>query len=253
MTQQLTRTEFCTIVEPIEAVPGKYGPQYKFKASVPWTQYPPTFYVNQNLMPKADTPENREALLNTDHWVSFKRGNLMKNEDGSTKDAELDWNYRWDVIGWDVPAETATSGGSSGGGGSDRNRSIERQVAFKGAIDLVLGQAIELADVTYYTDIFAQAIADDYITSEELAADREPAAPGHLVETAKAYGAVEIPEDESPSAPPPCTIAGHNGAAFEYKKGRTGVSKWTHKKEDNTWCIFDGEVPAEAAISEPDF
>ena len=251
MTQQLTRTEFCTIVEPIEAVPGKYGPQCKFKASVPWTQYPPTFYVNQNLMPKADSPENREALLNTDHWASFKRGSLMKNEDGSTKDAELDWNYRWDVIGWDVPAETATSGGSSGGGGgSDRNRSIERQVAFKGAIDLVLGQAIELADVTYYTDIFAQAIADDYITSAELGADPEPAAPGHLVETAKAYGAVEIPEDGTPPAPAPCET---HGTAFEYKKGRTGVSKWTHQKDDGGWCIFDGEVPAAPVIPEPDF
>ena len=246
MTTPSTRTEFCTIVEPIEAVPGKYGPQYKFKASVPWTQYPPTFYVNQNLMPKADTPESREALVNTDHWASFKRGSLMKNEDGTTKDPELDWNYRWDVIGWDVPAE-ATTGGTSGtsgtgGGSSDRNRSIERQVAFKGAIDLVLGQAIELADVTYYTDIFAGAIADDYVTSAELVADPEPAAPGHLVETAKAYGAVVI--EETPASPPPC--ATHGGAVFEYKTGRTGVSKWTHQKDDGGWCIFDGEIPAPA-------
>ena len=247
MTTPLTRTEFWTIVEPIEAVPGKYGPQFKFKASVPWTQWPATFYVSQNLMPQADTPASREALLNTGHWASFKRGSLMKNEDGTTKDPELEWSYRWDVIGWDVPAEAATSGGGSsrggGGGGSDRNRSIERQVAFKGAIDLVLGQVIELADVTYYTDIFAGAIADDYLTSAELGADPEPAAPGHLVETARAYGAVVI--EETPASPPPC--ATHGGAVFEYKTGRTGASKWTHQKSDGGWCIFDGEMPAAPA------
>ena len=250
MTQQNTRTEFCTIVEPIEPVPGKYGPQFKFKASVPWTQYPPTFYVNQNLMPQADTAEGREALLHSDHWATFKRGNLMKNEDGSEKDGELDWNYRWDVVGWDVQAP-ANGGSSGGGGGSGRNVSIERQVAFKGAIDLVLGQVIELADVTYYTDIFAQAIADDYLTSEEIGAPPATASSGHLVETAKAEGAVEIPEDTTPPAPPPCTIASHNGAVFEYTKGRTGVYKWTHRKSDGGWCILDEGEPAAPALPDP--
>ena len=247
MVTQTLRVEQCTIVEPIEAVAGKYGPQFKFKASVPWTQYPPTFYVNQNLMPEADTAEKRETLLNTDHWAQFKKGQLLKNQDGTEKDSELEWSYRWDIVAWDVKEPEQSAGGGGGGGSlKDRERrSIERQVAFKGAVELAAAQLIDVSEISNFVDIFAGAIADDYITSDELAAGRSP---GHILDTleedsplvkvAESLGAVKIDETEAPAE---ITLeCQEHKVPFEYKTSKSGVSKWTHEKADGGWCVYDG-------------
>ena len=250
MVSQNLRVEQCTITEPIEPVSGNYGPQFKFKASVPWTQYPPTFYVNQNLMPQADTAEKREALINTDHWAQFKKGQLLKNQDGSEKDPELDWSYRWAIVAWAVKAPDNVGGaGGAGGGGSlkDRERrSIERQVAFKGAIDLAVGQLIDVSEISNFVDIFHGAIADDYITADELAAGRAPEEDSPLVKVAESLGAVKIDETEAPA-----TIAlecDEHHVPFEYKTSKSGVSKWTHQKSDGGWCVYDG---GEELLPEP--
>ena len=256
MVTQTLRVEQCTIVEPIETVAGKYGPQFKFKASVPWTQYPPTFYVNQNLMPEADTPEKRETLLNTDHWAQFKKGQLLKNQDGTEKDSELEWSYRWDIVAWDVKEPEQSAGGAGGGSGGARNfsterRSIERQVAFKGAVELAVAQLIDVSEISVHVDLFAGAIADDYITADELAANRPPEEDSPLVKVAESLGAVKVDETEAPAE---TTLeCQEHKVPFEYKTSTSGVSKWTHQKTDGGWCVYDGEFPADVETAELPF
>lgn len=254
MVEQLTRTEFCTIDGPVEAVAGKFGPQFQFKATVPWTIYPPMFWVEQKLMPLAATAEQREALKGTGHWATFRRGPLQKDQDGNPKDSELDYSYRWDIIAWDVPAPVGggtgsggTGGGTGGGRKSDRERiSIERQVAYKGVIELAVAQLIEIAEIPDLTDRFAESIAGDGMDEPSNDEVEPPVdnSEGHMVRDAESLGAViieETPIETQPQAPAPC--ATHGGAIFEYKQGASGVSRWTHLKTDGGWCVYDGELP----------
>ena len=68
------RTEYCTIETPVQPVPGNYGPQYQFKLKVPTvSRHAFTVWVDQSLIPEAATAEQREALTNTQHWVTVKR------------------------------------------------------------------------------------------------------------------------------------------------------------------------------------
>jgi hypothetical protein len=258
MVEQLTRTEFCTIEGPVEAVTGKYGPQYQFKAAAPWSIYAPMFWVEQKLMPRAATAEQREALKGTGHWATFRRGPLQKDQEGNPKDSELDYSYRWDIIAWDVDAPTGGSTGGGTGGGTGRtggtNRSIERQVAFKGVIELVLAQLIEIADIPDFTDRFAGIIAGDGMDepSNDEVAPPVDNSEGHMVRDAESLGAVII-EETLNEAPAPAPCATHGGAVFEYKQGVSGVSRWTHLKADGGWCIFDGELPGMPPTPVPNF
>ena len=252
MVEQLTRTEFCTIDGPVEAVAGKFGPQFQFKATVPWTIYAPMFWVNQSLMPLAATAEQREALKGTGHWATFKRGPLQKDQFENLKDPELEYSYRWDIISWDVPAPVGGGTGSGTGRTGGTNSSIERQVAFKGVIELVLAQLIEIADIPDFTNRFAEIIAGGGLEVAPPVDNSE----GHMVRDAESLGAVIIEEtpietQTQPQAPAPC--ATHGGATFEYRQGASGVSRWTHLKADGGWCVYDGELPGMPPQPIPNF
>jgi len=269
-------TEYLVIETPLEQKAGNNGPQFFFRARIQAiSQHPISFWVEQHLMPMAATAEQREKLVNTGHWVVVRKGKLKPPEKeganaGIPKDPDMDWNYRYYIQQFDVPAPV----GGNAGGGTRRTdaagRSIERQVAFKGAIELAVAQLIEIAEIPDLTNHFADAIAggvEEAISpaqAERLGlADLPPVdnSEGHMVRDAQSLGAViieeipnEIPMDHDDSAPTPPPCATHGGAVFEHMTGRSGQSRWTHKKSDGGWCIFDGVLTAQPEPAElPDF
>ena len=178
MTSQHMRTEIATVTE-VSAVEGRNGPQWKVTMDVSWSQYPAFFWLDQAVV---DMPNPNEQ-----HKCTFGRGAL---KDG--KDAAYDYNYKWYINAWDVDESVPVDGPSYnppapyvGAGGEHahtngtqpppdmRAVSIERQVAFKGAIELVTSRFIEPGEVGKWTDYFYSCIAGTHIVEDAPVVEEE--------------------------------------------------------------------------------
>ena len=177
MTSQSTRTEIATVKE-VSAVEGRNGPQWKVQMELSWSQYPVAFWLDQAVvdMPKADEQ----------HKCTFGRGALMPpGKNGAPKDPAYDYNYKWYINSWDVDADvpvdvpsytpaahtnnTPHTPADLAAPGLDPTRmSIERQVAFKGVIELVTSRLIEPREVGQWTDYFYSCIAGTHVVTEEV-------------------------------------------------------------------------------------
>jgi hypothetical protein len=223
-------------VESVADVQGRNGPQIQLELEVPWSKWPSKFWVNTGVFARPKVGEQ--------HQVRFTRGALKEDAD-----PDMDWNYRWYIGEWDTgesvspPAPAPTpmpSPAVPGGGGKTRQadptrRSIERQVAFKGAIDLAAGQIIDIQDVVYWTEIFARCIEDNY---EEAATPAAPVAPD-------APDVLDSPAAEPKEEPLDTPVCQEHAVAFEWRTSTTGNSRWCHQKTGGGYCIYDGPAAVE--------
>ena len=269
-TQRVEKTVFAT-VEKVADVDGRDGPQREVTMEVPWSDYPVRFWLDR------DTPPFPKA---GDHcWVKFNRGRI---KDGG--DPERDWSYRWYIadynveappegesetsIGSSVPAnsgpssspKTITARGPGAGSQPTRERSIERQVAFKVVGDLILNGIIKPYEAHFWTEYFARCIAgeiggDDFDVMDQIN-ESVKNDPDSLVATStvvvateaikEAIGNVErldeISKEEqailqmSNDETPNCDQ--HN-ATFTWRVGNSGEGRWCHQKEAGAWCLRD--------------
>jgi len=183
MTSQSTRTEIATVKE-VAPVDGRDGPQWKILMDVSWSQFPIPFWLDQAVvdMPEAESQEKGHSGK---YKCTFGRGAL---KDG--KDAAQDYSYKWYINAWDVDADvpvdmpsytpaahtnnTPHTPANTAAPGIDPTRmSIERQVAFKGAIQLVTSQLIEPGAVGVWTDYFYSCIAGTHVVGDLPAAEEE--------------------------------------------------------------------------------
>jgi len=178
MTSQSTRTEIATVKE-VAPVDGRDGPQWKILMDVSWSQYPIAFWLDQAVvdMPEAESQEKGHSGK---YKCTFGRGAL---KDG--KDAAQDYSYKWYINAWDVDADvpvdmpsytpaahtnnTPHTPADLAAPGLDPTRmSIERQVAFKGAIELVTSRLIEPGAVGVWTDYFYGCINGTHVVTEDV-------------------------------------------------------------------------------------
>ena len=181
MTSQSTRTEIATVKE-VAPVDGRDGPQWKILMDVSWSQFPIPFWLDQAVvdMPEAESQEKGHSGK---YKCTFGRGAL---KDG--KDAAQDYSYKWYINSWDVDADVpvdmpsytpaahilAHATTNTAAPGLDPTRmSIERQVAFKGAIELVTSRLIEPRAVGVWTDYFYGCIAGTHIVGDLPAEEEE--------------------------------------------------------------------------------
>lgn len=231
-----TKVAFVT-VKSMQGVPGNYGLQWESELVVPWSGYPVKFWADQASFPDMGTAEPKST-----HYVEFQRGRLKPSQDGEEKDPAVDYNYRWNITGWDVEAPAKASTFSSGGSRTDETRiSIERQVAFKGAIDLAVGQIIDVNTIIEWTNLFYDCISgvNMLLTPEE---------PAQLVVPPGQSAAVEV---EDPSEDNPFCQA-HKVSYNHVQSPRTGVWGYMHLKADKTPCIWDGPQEPENIADAPE-
>ena len=184
MTSPSTRTEIATVKE-VAPVDGNKGPQWKIQMEVSWSQYPIPFWLDQAVVDEPQA-ESKDKGHSGKYKCTFGRGALMPpGKNGIPKDPAQDYSYKWYINAWDVDADvpvdmpsytpaahtnnTPQTPATPAAPGLDPTRtSIERQVAFKGAIELVTSRFIEPSEVGQWTDYFYGCIAGTHVVTEEV-------------------------------------------------------------------------------------
>lgn len=140
MTDAPDRRDVALELTKIAGVQGNRGPQFELDLIPPWSKYPIKAWIDQGGFPDAPTPGTYRCIL--------ERGALKEGKDGSK-----DYDYRWGLVQFNVkgegppaapqataaPAAAVATRPASVPKYEDqeaiRNRSIQRQVALKAAVD----------------------------------------------------------------------------------------------------------------------
>ena len=161
----------ATIVKTSE-VDGRDGPQWELELRWPWTN---PQYVDKVWLSKKDY--QAAPARGAQNVIAIKTGN-KKKRDGTYYDGSQPWQCNYRILSFGGPGvqtstppaanATAATTARPGANYSDpRQASIERQVAFKAAVDLLIANVIQLSpdqhvdDALYWwTDRFVGILAN---------------------------------------------------------------------------------------------